>query len=115
MRCRRTGRSSSMSGGLAVIGGVLSKKNMDKNREIQITYAPFSFSTVTVRKKGNKRLRIVGYFGIGTGIILGINGGKKVSSNWAPKERVEKIVFLYNKKLRKQICILEELFKRLEC
>ena len=91
--------------GSAVLGGVLFAKNRDKESDIQLMGVnhPRHEWIITVTEEGNKQLRIVGYFGVGTAIILTMIGGKKMSSNWAPKERAEDIAYLYNKKLRKQL------------
>lgn len=103
---RSFGKRSIIAGiGLAALGSVLFAKHRDKKTDIQLTGVnhPRHNPIITITEEGNRQLRIVGYFGVGTGIILTIKGGKKMSSNWAPKEKAEDIAYLYNKKLRKQL------------
>jgi len=90
--------------GFAVLGGVLIENYRDRNIKIQedVGFARTN-PPKTVTEEENRKLRNVGYFGIGAGIVFGMIGGKKISSNWATKERAEEIVYLYNKKLRKQL------------
>jgi len=89
---------------LAVIGGVLNAKYRVRESRFKEPFTRRRPSPETVIiDEGNRRLRIVGYFGVGTGIIFSFIGGKKLSSNWAPKKRAEELADLYNKNLRKQL------------
>ena len=103
---RESGKTTMMVGLLLVIGGgLLVAISGDKESVIQEEGVGFRRPPppTTVTEEGSKGLKIGGLVGMGLGAILTITGTSKMSSKWAPKERAEDIVAVYNRKLKKQL------------